>query len=110
MMTKPKPQTEGGGCTHFGNVKHTRETCFKLHGYPDWWHELKEKKKRGTSSSKNSGRVAFVSTKPQLSLVPQRCSLTSTSEPTALDNSGNNSYALFCSKQENHDSWIIDLN
>ncbi|KAJ7971594.1 UBN2_3 domain-containing protein [Quillaja saponaria] len=29
--------TEGGGsgCTYCGNPKHTRETCFKLHGYPE---------------------------------------------------------------------------
>ncbi|KAL4596183.1 hypothetical protein ACB092_12G146000 [Castanea dentata] len=31
---KAKVQSEGGGCTHSGNLKHTRETCFKLHGYP----------------------------------------------------------------------------
>jgi hypothetical protein len=48
---KSKTQVEGGGCTHCGNMKHTKETCFKLHGYPDWWHELKTKKKR------ESGRV-----------------------------------------------------
>ena len=26
--------------SHCGNVKHTRETCFKLHGYPDWWTDV----------------------------------------------------------------------
>jgi hypothetical protein len=41
---KSKTQVEGGGCTHCGNMKHTKETCFKLHGYPDWWHEFKTKK------------------------------------------------------------------
>ena len=30
-----------GGCTHCGSMKHTRETCFNLHGYPDWWNEYK---------------------------------------------------------------------
>lgn len=45
MMTKPKLQGEGGSCTHCGNMKHARETCFKLNGYPNWWHELKAKKK-----------------------------------------------------------------
>ncbi|KAG8371537.1 hypothetical protein BUALT_Bualt13G0098200 [Buddleja alternifolia] len=33
---KPKTQVEEGGCTHCGNTKHTKDTCFKLHGYPDW--------------------------------------------------------------------------
>ena len=38
-FSKAKGQTEGGsnGCSYCGNMKHTRETCFKLHGYPEWW-------------------------------------------------------------------------
>ena len=31
---KPKSQGEGGSCTLCGNAKHTKETCFKLYGYP----------------------------------------------------------------------------
>ena len=34
-------------CTHCGNMKHTCDTCFKLHGYPDWWNELQARKRRG---------------------------------------------------------------
>ncbi|KAK2989502.1 hypothetical protein RJ640_019601 [Escallonia rubra] len=108
MTAKQKPQAEGGGCTHCGNVKHTRETCFKLHGFPELWHELKAKKKRDAGTSEKSGRAALVSTEPQLSLVPHGDSLTSTSEPMDLSNSGNNVCALFCSNQENHHGWIID--
>ena len=26
---------DGNKCTHCGSTKHTRETCFKVHGYPD---------------------------------------------------------------------------
>ncbi|KAJ1389137.1 hypothetical protein SESBI_38551 [Sesbania bispinosa] len=37
--TKKQSNTEGG-CTHCGNKNHTKETCFKIHCYPDWWHEL----------------------------------------------------------------------
>ncbi|KAF5477131.1 hypothetical protein F2P56_003803 [Juglans regia] len=37
---KPKGQSDAGKCTHCDNAKHTRDTCFKLHGYPGWWHEL----------------------------------------------------------------------
>jgi hypothetical protein len=70
---KSKTQVEGGSCTHCGNMKHTKETCFKLHGYPDWWHELKTKKTR------ESGRAALVSAestssssiKPHLSHISQ---------------------------------------
>ncbi|KAL6286789.1 hypothetical protein ACE6H2_011179 [Prunus campanulata] len=34
----PRALTNVNGCTHCGNPKHTQETCFKSHGYPDWWH------------------------------------------------------------------------
>ncbi|XP_042027341.1 uncharacterized protein LOC121774557 [Salvia splendens] len=30
-------------CTHCGKKKHTRDTCFELHGYPEWWEEWKSK-------------------------------------------------------------------
>ncbi|KAF2291834.1 hypothetical protein GH714_035794 [Hevea brasiliensis] len=41
--TRSKGQSGEGKCTHCGNTKHTRDTCFKLHGYPDWWYELQTK-------------------------------------------------------------------
>lgn len=43
--SKTKASSYGMKCTHYGNTKHTRETCFKLHGYPDWWHDLQARKK-----------------------------------------------------------------
>lgn len=43
--TRPKGQSDGGKCTHYGSTKHTRDNCFKIIGYPDWWHELQAKKK-----------------------------------------------------------------
>ena len=42
--TRAKIQLEGGDYTHCGSMKHTRETCFKLHGYLDWWNEYKARK------------------------------------------------------------------
>lgn len=107
-ITKAKSQVEGGGCTHCGNMKHTRETCFKLHGYPEWWHELKGKKKGDTGASEKPGRAALASTEPQLSLIPHGNPTTYTNEPTASSDSGNNGHALFCSNQENHHGWIVD--
>ena len=41
-----KQRTEDLKCSHCGNSKHTQDTCFKLHGYPNWWHELQLKKKK----------------------------------------------------------------
>lgn len=41
-----------GFCDHCKNVGHTKETCFKLHGYPDWFKEYKDAKKGGNGSKK----------------------------------------------------------
>jgi len=30
-------------CTHCGMKKHTKETCFKIMGYPKWWEDSKPK-------------------------------------------------------------------
>ncbi|XP_021718356.1 uncharacterized protein LOC110686079 [Chenopodium quinoa] len=30
-------------CTHYGGTRHTKEGCFKLIGYPEWWSERKKK-------------------------------------------------------------------
>ncbi|KAI9169982.1 hypothetical protein LWI28_020527 [Acer negundo] len=69
-------------------MKHSKDTCFKLHGYPEWWHELKAKKKCEGGTSENSGRDTFVNTKPQLSLIPQGDSTpTATNKSVALDDS-----------------------
>jgi len=38
--------SDGTKCSHCGNLKHTRDNCFKLHGYPDWWNELQAQKRR----------------------------------------------------------------
>ncbi|KAF7807042.1 uncharacterized protein G2W53_039203 [Senna tora] len=47
-------------CDHCKVNGHTKETCFKLHGYPDWWKELKEKKagkKNVAANVKDSGNT-----------------------------------------------------
>ncbi|KAK0583660.1 hypothetical protein LWI29_001118 [Acer saccharum] len=69
-------------------MKHSKDTCFKLHGYPEWWHKLKAKKKREERASENSGLAAFVNTEPQLSLIPQEDStLAAANKSMALDDS-----------------------
>ena len=69
-VTKAKGQgeSEGSGCSHCGNMKHTRETCFKLHGYPEWWNDLKTRKQR--LSTGNRGQASLADTKAQLSFAP----------------------------------------
>ncbi|KAG8634487.1 hypothetical protein MANES_17G044450v8 [Manihot esculenta] len=34
-------------CTHCGGPRHTRDGCFKIIGYPEWWEENKIHKKKG---------------------------------------------------------------
>lgn len=29
-------------CEHCGMTGHTMSTCFKIHGYPEWYKELKQ--------------------------------------------------------------------
>lgn len=50
-------------------TRHTCDTCFKLHGYPEWWNELKAKKQKDAASG--LGRVALASAGLQLSLISQ---------------------------------------
>ena len=60
QSNKPKMQTEDLKCTHSGYPKHTRETCFKLHGYPDWWNDFQARKKCDAATSDDSiGKVAI---------------------------------------------------
>ncbi|KAK3006834.1 hypothetical protein RJ639_015528 [Escallonia herrerae] len=98
FLTKPKSQGEEVGCTHCGHPKHTRDTCFKLHGYPEWWHDLKAKKKRdiGRAALMNTGDTSAAAyTEPQLSLIPQQGVLPATANTTrALDNPGNISWII----------------
>ncbi|KAJ0031759.1 hypothetical protein Pint_13771 [Pistacia integerrima] len=107
-MTKRKSQVARGSCTHYGNMKHTRETCFKLYGYLKWWHELKRKKKHDIGTSEKPSQAALMSTKPQLSFIPHGDFATYINEPITSTDSGNTSHTLSYSNQENHYGWIID--
>ncbi|KAF7145766.1 hypothetical protein RHSIM_Rhsim04G0082900 [Rhododendron simsii] len=89
--SKAKVQPEGGGCTHCKNPKHTRETCFKLHGYLEWWNELKAWKHRVATSNEGSGRVAMVNAEPQLSFISEE---EPSNDSTALNDQGAGIVAL----------------
>nr|BBC44096.1 predicted uncharacterized protein LOC110755101 [Malus domestica] len=43
--------TDTRKCTYCDKDKHTKDTCFKLHGYPDWWVQKKENQKKGIGGS-----------------------------------------------------------
>ena len=95
-QSKHKEPSNGTKCSHCGGNKHTSETCFKLHGYPDWWTDFQARKCRDTTES-NPGKAAVATAEPHLSLI-----LKSSSHTTE----GN---VLICS---NHDddsnAWILD--
>ncbi|KAL0324695.1 UNVERIFIED_CONTAM: hypothetical protein Scaly_2436600 [Sesamum calycinum] len=50
-------------CTHCDKSRHTREMCFKLHGYPKWYKTLQEQRK-------NEGRNSAHLVQNQLQLIP----------------------------------------
>jgi len=60
--TKGQVETESSGCSYCGNMKHTRDTCFKLHGYQEWWNELKTRKHKAVTG--DTGQVSLADTKP----------------------------------------------
>lgn len=43
--TKARNSFNANRCFYCENQKHTRNSCFKLHGYPQWWAEFQSKKK-----------------------------------------------------------------
>ncbi|MCI30824.1 hypothetical protein A2U01_0052035, partial [Trifolium medium] len=97
LSAKMKGQEiEGDGCSHCGNKKHNYDTCFKVHGYPEWWNDMKAKKQKEAACG--SGRVALASANPQLSLISQ---VEYDSKPrNAQHEQGNNSCALFTSSHD----------
>ena len=52
MMTfRLTTPTHGRDCAYCGDPRHTRETCFKLHGYPEWWATYKDRTRRDTTNN-----------------------------------------------------------
>lgn len=52
---KKNQRKEDKTCDHCKGVGHTRENCFKIGGYPDWYKQLK--KDRGNGSGKQSANM-----------------------------------------------------
>jgi hypothetical protein len=102
-FSRSKGHSDGNKCTHCGSTKHTRETCFKLHGYPDWWHELQARKKRDAPATEDvPGRAAVATAGSQLSLIP-------VAEPSTSTPNQCNCGQVFCSSTTQNDgAWIID--
>ncbi|KAL6337493.1 hypothetical protein AAG906_037086 [Vitis piasezkii] len=62
--SRSKGHLDGNKCTHYRSTKHTRETCFKLHGYRDRWHKLQARKKQDALTTEDvPSRAAVTTTK-----------------------------------------------
>ncbi|KAL0297760.1 UNVERIFIED_CONTAM: hypothetical protein Sradi_6828100 [Sesamum radiatum] len=60
-------------CTHCTRSGHSKESCFKLHGYPEWFKDLSDKRKRYGSDARALN--AFIS---DSAVVPQQEETTQT--------------------------------
>ena len=45
-------------CSHCGGKKHTKEGCFLLVGYPEWWDDMK-KQRAARAAVNRTGRAAI---------------------------------------------------
>ncbi|CAL8133386.1 unnamed protein product [Prunus armeniaca] len=69
-LQQVKPHN-GERCTHCNNTNHFVTDCFKLHGYPKWWDEVKERNKAKAAAERYAqGKVALCVGSPDL-YVPQ---------------------------------------
>ncbi|RVX00624.1 hypothetical protein CK203_030400 [Vitis vinifera] len=76
------------------------ESCFKLHGYPDWWNDLRAKKGRDVGNKDEGSATAVVATaEPQLSFTPQM----------TMPNSGNCGCACYTLTNDGYrGAWLLD--
>ncbi|KAK4385506.1 Retrovirus-related Pol polyprotein from transposon RE1 [Sesamum angolense] len=45
-------------CSNCGKTGHSRETCFKLHGVPDWYRDLKDQKRKDGTQTRGFNVMA----------------------------------------------------
>ena len=45
-------------CTYCGGSRHTKEGCFKLVGYPEWWDDLQKRKAAAKAPASRTGGKA----------------------------------------------------
>ncbi|XP_050112585.1 uncharacterized protein LOC126591072 [Malus sylvestris] len=76
--------TDTRKCTYCDKDKHTKDTCVKLHGYPDWWVQKKENQKKSIG-----GSPAHLTPTPSIPRVDQSAhSVPPTTASTSLVDTG----------------------
>jgi GAG-pre-integrase domain len=59
---KPVTNKKNTTCTNCGKKNHSRESCFKIVGYPEWYPEFKKKKQAEAASTGEKGKATLVVT------------------------------------------------
>lgn len=59
---KAGPNKKNMYCTNCGKKNHTKEGCYKLIGFPDWYPEFKKKKAAEAAAATEKGKVTLVVT------------------------------------------------
>ncbi|KAK3028614.1 hypothetical protein RJ639_039957 [Escallonia herrerae] len=84
-------------CTHCNQNGHTKNCCYELVGYPEWWDHNRNPRKR---NSKRTSSIAVVETKAEDDVTRQHSALAAAT--------GNGGKALNMSTLVTNSAWIID--
>ncbi|KAK2967762.1 hypothetical protein RJ640_029658 [Escallonia rubra] len=84
-------------CTHCNQNGHTKNRCYELVGYPEWWDHNRDPRKR---NSKRTSSTAVVETKTEDDVTGQHSALAAAA--------GNGGKALNMSTLVTNSAWIID--
>jgi hypothetical protein len=101
--TKQGKKVEGG-CSHCHNPKHIKDTCFKLHRYPDWWCDLNEKKV-ARNKKEQGGQAHLVGHTDRIEDSTYQASLTLATHVKGINRTAEKGNALVA---QNLEKWIID--
>ncbi|KAK2991709.1 hypothetical protein RJ640_014987 [Escallonia rubra] len=100
-QNQPKPTNAADKstykCTHCNQNGHTKNRCYELVGYPEWWDHNRDPRKR---NSKRTSSTAVVETKTEDDVTRQHSALAATA--------GNGGKALNMSTLVTNNAWIID--
>lgn len=101
MVTRNKSKTNNGAaksaykCTHCNQSGHTRERCYELVGYPDWWDHNRAPRRRNTKKTSPTIAAVETNTKDETS-------------SAMIATAGNEGKSFCVSTPVSNNTWIID--
>ncbi|KAF2298179.1 hypothetical protein GH714_016810 [Hevea brasiliensis] len=94
-------------CTHYDQPGHTKDRCFEIVGYPEWWDHNRDSRKRNASKASPTGApasktstVAIVETNAEEDVAKKSTAFVATR--------GNGGKVLNSSALVSNSAWIID--